>query len=157
MYFRYFAGKIIGRILRCFTYVPFYLRRKVEIMVLFFGIKKKSLDEFFESHYSDLFQKSLTPLGEEVVQSDPNRNMILVTGCVNPPAARIAQWLAFDRFYATEFKEMNGRIIGIEVDTFGNLKAAVFPVKKNHHYVYYTDDPDGEKEFCNLMNEVVVV
>ena len=153
--FRLFLVKVIMSFLvRARLYHP-YKSRYFVINLLFKGLKKEDLEQYYHETYKEMFLSSLTSLGEKVIKRD-NSNDILITGCTQIPAELIGKLFGFKEVISTEFNYKNGRIQNIKHDTYGSLKIN-FVQKKSQKMIYYTDDLQSEKSLINIMDRIIEV
>lgn len=144
-------------------FLPTYFYRRVLIFITFFGIKEESLNIFYERTYKDFFYKNFTELGLKVKEKDNSKN-ILLTGCTDIPAIKIAKEFGFNMVIFTELFYYKDICLGVmKVDSFADRKKELVEsyFKENNfsfkNTIYYTDDTIGEKELCKLFKEVKYV
>jgi hypothetical protein len=131
------------------------MRRRILLILQFWGLKKADLQEFFWEGYKTEFMQTLTELGKTLLEND-NTNAMLLTGCTEIPAKAIADIFGFGEVICTEFASRGGRITGIRRDTYGNLKKQ-YITKGTERLIYYTDDPLTENELEEVVDEIVIV
>lgn len=154
--FTYYIRRLATGIINRLIFLPYVERRKLIIILLFYGIKKQDLEDFYEKEYKKSFMNSLTKLGHDLYNNKKSSG-ILLTGCTEIPAKAIAKVFGINNVISTEFKCKNGRIIGIKNDTFGNLKLNY--VKKNNgdKLTYYSDSLRTENELIKIMDNFILV
>ncbi|MDT0675845.1 HAD family hydrolase [Autumnicola musiva] len=154
-YTRLYLGKLIMLVLiYTRTYHPIKSRRLL-IMIFFRYLKKEALEEYFEEIYRPIFFNSLTSLGH-LLMKDPARADVMLTGCTEIPAKKIAALFGFKKLISTEFFYKNGKIESIKQDTYGNLKIKYIS-KESERMIYYTDDLRSEKSLISIMDEILEV
>jgi len=158
---RLLSAEIVRRIMNR-TKMSAGLKRAVMIRMYFFGIKKSSLEDFFDTTYLEYFKTTLTELGKEVIQLE-NHQSVMLTGCTSMPAEQLGQYFGFGKTISTTFHYKNDRIHKIEKDSYGNKKIPFIQeyFKQNHlaltAVTYYTDDPESEDELIKLFGNTIIV
>lgn len=147
----YFAKIVMVTLMRLGAYDP-YRFRKLVILLLFKGLKKESLEAYFEEIYKPIFMNSLTPLGTSLMENKETADVML-TGCTEIPAIKIGGLFGFKKVIATEFFYKRGKVSGIKTDTYGNYKINYIQ-KSNQEKIYYTDDLQSEQSLIKIMHEI---
>jgi len=155
-YVRYYSAKFLKKVVEIIPGVPYRLKRKAIILMLFYQVDVSSLKSFFEVEYKDAFLQSLTGLGTQVAKQN-NEHNILLTGCTEIPAKCIGHLLNFENIISTEFRTVNGRIKGISQDTYGNYKLQFLNKGPEDYFVYFTDDLKTERKLIPVMDEIIEV
>jgi hypothetical protein len=155
-YVKYYSAKIFKKVVDNIPGIPYRLKRKAIILMLFYRVDVASLEFFFEVEYKEAFLQSLTGLGTQVAKQD-NQDNILLTGCTEIPAKCIGHLLNFKNIISTEFRIVNGRIKGISQDTYGNYKSQFLDKGPDDYFVYFTDDLKTERKLIPVMDEIVEV
>jgi hypothetical protein len=154
-YVRLFLGKSIALFLILTkTYHP-VKSRSLLINIYFWNLKTDTLEEYFENVYKPIFLKSLTSLGRSLL-NETDKADVMLTGCTEIPAKKIASLFGFKEVISTEFYYNNGKIKGIKTDTYGNFKVKHL-LKRKERMIYYTDDLRSEKSLISIMDEIVEV
>ncbi|MDT0646272.1 HAD family hydrolase [Zunongwangia sp. F260] len=152
---RIFLAKAVNKVLRVTGYYDPYKHRSVRINILFRGLKKSHLEDYYEKIYKKRFLNSLTPLGKELLHKALATD-VLITGCTEIPAKKIGELFNFKSVISTEFNYAKGKVVGIKTDTFGNLKRK-YVSRCGEKMIYYTDDLPSEKHLVDIMDEIVEV
>jgi len=137
-------------------------KRTIMIRMYFFGLKKNTLEVFFDTTYLEYFKTTLTELGKEVLQQE-NHQSVMLTGCTSVPAEQLGQYFGFSETLSTTFHYKNNRVNKIEKDSYGNRKIPLIKeyIAQNHltltDVIYYTDDPESEDELIKLFGKTIIV
>jgi phosphoserine phosphatase len=149
----------IYRILIMFLPLNEHFKWKILIYLMFCNLNYKDLINFADDIYiNKIFKK----FNDEVINKirlykEKNYKLILLTSCTEIPAKTIASYFNFDECICTLFKKRNGKIIGVEEDTFRDLKISA--IKKRgydklepfQNAVYFTDTPKKEENLIKIF------
>ena len=153
---RYYFGKIVVKFLTGIKIFDDIKTRKVLINMLFYNMTEKELKNYFEKTYKKIFFDNLTDFGKKTIKKDNKKN-ILLTGCTEIPAIQIGEIFNFRKIICTTFRYKNGKIKGINKDTYGNLKMGHIIKRKNDYFIYYNDDINTENELEKIMDEINLI
>jgi len=137
--------------------------RKYQILVLFRGLDAERVREFVQKHWISNVRENLNSEVIDIISCHRRKGyrLVMLTACTESPARQISESLRFDDVISTTFVVSNGKIVGVNDDTFASSKARVLfgryspDVIKESHYIM--DSPSIESQLLRVFKLTYIV